>query len=405
MEKEHSLLKRIGPGFITAAVVLGPGSILASSRAGAEGEYGLIWLLACACVFMATFTGMGARLGCALKETPLQYVAEHWGRLLAFLVGVSGFLVTAGFQFGNNLGVAVAMAEITGTPLWIWPLIFTGISLVFLLTARHVYQFIERLIIVLVVVMLASFVANLFWTGVSPVSLVRGLPPRGLTDTELVIGSAILATTFSAVAAFYQSYLVQAKGWRRESTRIAITDARIGITVLGCMALVIMISAAESLHGKGGDFESVGELARQLEGVLGSWAILIFCFGLAAASFSSFIANALIGGALFSDGVGLDADLSGWPVKGFTSAVMVVGCLVAVATSLVGRGSTTSLIIAQASTLVAAPLCAILLYCMSSSKRIMGDMRNGWPSLIIGACGLLVMAYLTFNLFRRVSGL
>jgi len=405
MEKDYNLLKRIGPGFITAAVVLGPGSILASSRAGAEGEYGLIWLLACACVFMATFTGMGARLGCALKETPLQFVAEQWGRPLAFIVGVSGFLVTAGFQFGNNIGVAVAMGEITGTPLWIWPLIFTGISMFFLITARHVYQFIERLIIVLVVVMMVSFLANLFWTGVHPARLAKGLVPRMLTDMELVIAGAILATTFSAVAAFYQSYLVQAKGWRRESTRIAITDARIGITVLGCMALVIMVSAAESLHGTGEDFSSVGQLAQQLQGVLGSWATFIFCCGLAAASFSSFIANALIGGAMFSDGVGLDADLSGWPVKTFTSAVMVVGCLVAVATFLIGKGNTTSLIIAQASTLVAAPLCAILLFWMSSSKRIMGEMRNGWPSLIIGVCGLLVMAYLTFNLFRKVFGL
>ena len=405
MEKEHSLLKRIGPGFITAAVVLGPGSILASSRAGAEGGYGLIWLLACSCVFMATFTGMGARLGCALKETPLQYVAEQWGRPLAFIVGVSGFLVTAGFQFGNNIGVAVAMGEITGTATWIWPLVFTGISLVFLITARHVYQFIERLIIVLVVIMMVSFIANLFWTGVRPMRLATGLVPRVLTDMELVIGGAILGTTFSAVAAFYQSYLVQAKGWRRESTAIAITDSRIGITVLGCMALVIMVSAAESLYGSGESFKSVGKLAGQLKGALGSWAVLVFCCGLAAASFSSFIANALIGGALFSDGVGLDADLSGWPVKAFTSAVMVVGCLVAVATFLVGKGDTTSLIIAQASTLVAAPLCAVLLYVMSSSKRIMGEMRNGWPSLIVGGCGLLVMAYLTFNMFRKVFGL
>jgi len=30
------VMRRVGPGLITAAVVLGPGSIIASSRAGAE---------------------------------------------------------------------------------------------------------------------------------------------------------------------------------------------------------------------------------------------------------------------------------------------------------------------------------------------------------------------------------
>ena len=404
-EQVRAVLKRIGPGFITASVVLGPGSILAASRAGAESHYGLIWLLVCACIFMATYTGMGARLGCSLPTMPLSYVAEHWSRLLALLAGISGFLVTAGFQFGNNIGVAVALSEVTGIPLSIWPLVFTGLSLYFLLRARHVYQFIERLIIALVVVMIVAFVANLFWTGLHPAPLARGLIPRGLSDTELIIGGAILGTTFSAVAAFYQGYLVQAKGWRRDSVFTAIRDARIGIAFLCLMALVIMISAAESLYGTPGDFSSVGELANQLKGVLGTWATTVFCFGLAAASFSSFIANALIGGALLADGVGLDADLSGWPVKLLTSAVMLVGCGVAVATIRTGSGNTTSLLIAQASTLVAAPLCAVLVFYMSSRKDIMGDMQNGWISIVIGLCGLIAMGWLNYNLFRQVFGL
>lgn len=405
--KEHirAVLKRIGPGFITASVVLGPGSILAASRAGAEAHYGLIWLLVCACIFMATYTGMGARLGCSLPTMPLSYVAKHWSRLLALLAGISGFLVTAGFQFGNNIGVAVALSELTGFPLWVWPVIFTAFSLFCLLRAQHVYQFIERLIIGLVVVMIVAFVANLFWTGLHPAPLVKGLIPRGLTDTELVIGGAILGTTFSAVAAFYQGYLVQAKGWNRDSVFTAIRDARIGITFLCFMALVIMISSAESLYGAAGEFTDVGELANQLQGVLGTWATTVFCCGLAAASFSSFIANALIGGALLADGVGLDADLSGWPVKLLTSAVMLVGCLVAVGTILTGSGSTTSLLIAQASTLVAAPLCAVLVFYMSSREDIMGDMRNGWVSIVIGIFGLMAMGWLIYNLVRSLFGL
>jgi len=126
MNAPQGIFKRIGPGLITAAVVLGPGSIVASSRAGAEAHYNLIWLLVCACIFMATFTAMGARLGCALSVTPIQYVAERWGRAFAALVGISGGLVAAGFQFGNNIGVSVAMTSITGTPAWIWPPLFTA---------------------------------------------------------------------------------------------------------------------------------------------------------------------------------------------------------------------------------------------------------------------------------------
>ena len=404
MSTERILFKRIGPGLITAAVVLGPGSIVASSRAGAEAEYGLVWVLLLACLFMAIFTSMGARLGCALPVTPLQYVAERWGRALAALAGLSAFLVTAGFQFGNNIGVSVAMTGVTGIPLWVWPLAFTGLSLFFLLRARNVYQWLEKMMMVLVSVMIVAFVANLFWTGIHPGRLTGGLMPKPLTGNQLLILPAMLATTFSAVAAFYQAYLVRSKGWRRENVRVAIGDAWIGIAILGTIALTILIGAAETLFKEGGDFGDVGELAKQLQGVLGPWATGVFCLGLAAASFSSFIANALIGGVLMADGLGQYTDESGVAAKVWTALVMVAGCAVAEAVLVLGQGGTTSLLIAQASTLVAAPLCAILLYALTSSWVVMGDLRNRAAAMLLGASGLIVMAWLNLGLFRRLIG-
>jgi len=362
----------------------------------------LIWVLAAACVLMAVYTAMGARLGCAIEETPLRYVARRWGRPLAFLSGLSAFLVTAGFQFGNNIGVAVALSEVTGTPLWPWPLIFTVLSLFFLFWARHVYQCLEKLMMLLVAVMLVSFVANLLWTGFHPGELARGLTPRRFAGNDSIIARALLGTTFSVVAAFYQAYLVQAKGWRRAHLTTAVSDAWIGIAVLGAIALVILIGAAEALHGGGGDFTSVGQLASQLRGLLGPWALFVFCLGLAAASFSSFIANALIGGAMMADGLGQSADTSSRNVRAWTAVVMLIGCSVAVGTILVQRGSTTSLLLAQAATLVATPLCAVLLYGMTSSRQIMGDLRNRWPSLLFGASGLVLLFWLNVELLLRL---
>jgi len=109
MTEAQPWYKRLGPGLITAAVVLGPGSIVSSSTAGAKAGYGLVWMLVLSAVVMATFTSMGARIGCALEESFLQHLAKRWGRPIAALTGFSAFFVAAGFQFGNNLGVAVAM--------------------------------------------------------------------------------------------------------------------------------------------------------------------------------------------------------------------------------------------------------------------------------------------------------
>ena len=138
---------------------------------------------------------------------------------------------------------------------------------------------------------------------------------------------------------------------------------------------------------------TVGQLAEQLSGVLGSrGAHLVFCLGLGAASFSSFLANALIGGTLMADGLGQKAEVGSRATKAWTAVVMLIGCGVALLFMLAEKGVTQSLLIAQAATLVAAPVCAVLLYALSSSRRLMGALRNRWPSLVLGAVGLLLMA-------------
>jgi manganese transport protein len=404
MKTETGLLKRIGPGLITAAVVLGPGSIVASSRAGAESAYGLVWVLASSCIFMAVFTAMGARLGCALEETPITWLARRWGRPLAVITGFSAFFVTAGFQFGNNLGVSAALAGIFGErTLPLWPVIFTSLSIIFLFAAKHLYRILEKVMIGLVAAMLTAFLLNLVFAGVRPFAFLGGFVPRRLSETEMLIAPAMLATTFSAVAAFYQAWLVRNKGWKRENIRTAITDAWIGIAILGTLALIIMMSAAGALHGTGAQFGNVGELAKQLQGVAGGWAVLIFCLGLAAASFSSFIANALIGGVMMADGLGQKADIGGWPVRLWTSAVLLIGCGVTLGARFISAEvASTSVLIAQASTLLAAPISALLLYFMSSSRALMGDLRNRRPAMILGAIGLILLLAMTVNTLLKL---
>lgn len=404
MTEERRWYQRVGPGLITAAVVLGPGSIVSSSTAGAKAGYGLVWMLVVACLVMATFTSMGARIGCALEESFLQFLAKKWGRPIAIITGFSAFFVAAGFQFGNNLGVAVAMEGLVpSVPPMVWPLLFTGLSLLFLFMAQNVYHLLELVMRFFVGTMLIAFVGNLFFTGISPVGLATGLVPTMFKEGEFLIAAGMLGTTFSAVAAFYQAYLVQAKGWKRENLGYAIQDAWIGIAILGTMGLVIMIGAAQSLHGQEGDFGNIGQLANQLKTVLGSSAGLVFSFGLGAAAFSSFIANSLIGGTLLADGLGLDPRMEKMPTHICASAALLIGCGVAIATLQAGVGGSTSVLIAQTSTIIASPLCALLLFYFANNKELMGELKNKAMSNVLGVIGLLILLGLAVRTIFKVS--
>ena len=78
----------IGPGLITACVVIGPGSILTSSKVGANEGYSMLWVVITACIFMMFYMQMGARLGVVSQESPAEILTRKAGRWLAVVVGL-----------------------------------------------------------------------------------------------------------------------------------------------------------------------------------------------------------------------------------------------------------------------------------------------------------------------------
>ena len=100
----------LGPGLITACVVIGPGSILTSSKVGASEGYGMSWVVAVAVAFMLVYLTLGVKLGVATQKSSCQLLADRFGRWLAVVIGVSVFFISAAFQFGNNLGVYSAFS-------------------------------------------------------------------------------------------------------------------------------------------------------------------------------------------------------------------------------------------------------------------------------------------------------
>ena len=95
----------MGPAIIVAAVVLGPGSILTSSRVGAQfGWFGLPVLLV-AVVLMIGMVALAARLGVAYERSLCSELATRLGRPVAIAVALALFLIVALFQSSNNIAV------------------------------------------------------------------------------------------------------------------------------------------------------------------------------------------------------------------------------------------------------------------------------------------------------------
>ncbi|MDP2898534.1 MAG: Nramp family divalent metal transporter [bacterium] len=391
--KRVRILTLIGPAFVTAAVVLGPGSVSTASRMGGDFGYSLIWLMVPVCLFMCCYTAMGARFGAVSEESLLGAVRNKYGSWLAVVLGVCSFTVCAGFQAGNNLGAGTAMETLTSVRMPFWAVGFTAASLAVMFLARRTYKVVEKLMLALVVLMIAAFFGTVLRAGPSVVSILKGLIPS-VPAKSFPVMSAMLGTTFSVVAALYQSYLVHEKGWRLTEYRTGIRDAIAGIVVLLSITTVIVLTSAAVIHPKGLSVQTAGDMARQLEPLLGGSAKVLFCLGLWAAAFSSFIVNSLIGGGLLADGLGFGREMSGLPAKLLAALVMVIGMTVA----LVFQGTPVNvLIFLQGLTVVFVPGCALVMILVLNSKEIMGEHVNGWAANVIAVAGFLAVCAVAYE--------
>ena len=382
--------RALGPCLITACVVIGPGSILTSSKVGAEKGYSMSWVVLVSAVFMLTFIQMAARLGVVSRESPGQLLAERAGRWLAALIGVSIFFVASAFQFGNNLGAHSAFEAYFQFDYIV--VIFNAAAIAFLFFFKNLYRALEKLMMGFVGLMLLAFAANLLFAKPNPTEWARGLVPTGIGSLDLAV-LGLVGTTFAIAAAYFQIYLVRQKGIKREDLAACLIDSRLGVLLMAAITLMIMGTAAAAL--KGVKLEEAADVAMQLEPLFGSWGKALFCLGLFSAAYSSFIINSMIGGFVLSDGLGLGSSPEDkWP-RYMTAAVLLIGMGVAMYVIKTGIKPMTAIVMAQAVTVIVAPLLAAVLLWLCNRKDIMGEDRNGPLINVLGVVGfvlLLVMA-------------
>ena len=397
--KKEGWVSYLGPGFITAALVFGPGSLTVISKLGAGYGNAFLWVIGIAAFFMIVFVSMAIRIGLATEVSLLTTIRKRWGKPVSVFIGISIFLVVASFQAGNTVGAGIAFSELSGTSITPWVLLVTGIS-ISLLYFKSFYKILEKVMLLLVSVMFISFLGTLLIIQPDFMSIISGFVPS-LPEGSMLLAIALVASSFSIVGAFYQSYLVQEKKWKKSQVKQATTEGISGIVVLGVIGSLILICAGSVLYPLDVQINSAADMGLAIEPLFGRFATVLFMIGLFGASFSSLIGNATIGGTLLSDALGFGSQLSNRVTRLFIMLVMIVGAVVAI---WFGGIPLDLIVFAQGVTIFIVPFIGIILFMTANSKEIVGDLRNRSITRLLGAIGILILfglairnAYLIFS--------
>lgn len=392
---KKGLFASIGPAFITAALVFGPGSIATASSMGASFAYELLWVPVIATILMLCFVNIGVRIGLTTDKSMLGTIAHRLTGIVAVVVGIGSFLVVTSFQAGNSAGTGAAGQLMFGGDPRLYAVIFTAIGLLFVWVPRF-YPALEKVMVVIIVVLLVAMITTAVVAQPDPGAIMAGLVPS-IPDGSIALVVGLAATTFSVVGALYQIQLVREKGWTASDFKAARRDAVIGTIILGLLSAVIMVAAAATLNPAGIEATSPAALAQILEPI-GSWAVVLFAIGLWCAAFSSLLGNSTIGGTMLAGVFKIDGGgLSSAPVKACISVVIVLGGVVA---AVFGGIPIQLIITAQAVTILAVPLIGVVMVILAR-HRDRGELRIGTAQLILALAGIAFLLFLAFNYVKN----
>ncbi len=323
-----AILRRIGPGMILCASIVGSGELIATTALGAQVGYSALWLILLSCFIKPVVQAEMGRYTIATGETGLaafnHFPGPRWRVnwiVWAWAVMVSITLFQVGAMFA---GVSQVMHQLVpAVPINAWVFVFLALTLVLLLGGG--YQRIERLatlkvalftmLTVLCALLITRMPQYFSWSDVWK-GLKFQMPPGGLTRAVGVFGiTGVGATEF-----FTYPYWCVEKGYARFSgrrdgrpgwraralgwIRVMQVDIFASMLIYTLATVAFYLLGAGILHGMGlvpAADAMITVLSNMYTQTLGGWALWVFYAGAVATLYSTVFAATAAHSRLYAD--------------------------------------------------------------------------------------------------------
>ncbi|MEM6330960.1 MAG: Nramp family divalent metal transporter [Planctomycetota bacterium] len=383
---------RPGPGLLVTAAFIGPGTVTTASLAGANYGFALLWAVvlstAAAVVVqeMAARTGLIARRG--LAEAIREAAPTPWARRTAMALVLTAIVLgNTAYQTSNLIGAGTGLEVLTG--LGARPCAaLLGVAVTAVLAAGQISRRLRSVLIAVVLAMSVAFLVTAAMAGPDAEDVARGALafrlPAGATLTVL----ALLGTTVVPYNLFLHATAVQQR-WPAEAhpgpqLAAARLDTLLAVGLGGGVTVAILATAAAAFYGQATPPASVGQLALQLEPLLGPAGRSLFAAGLAAAGLTSALTAPLAAGYVAA---GALPGPSGRTARGATIAVAGIGALLA---GTLGGTPRQIIVVAQAANGLLLPLVVAFLLVAVNRRSLLGRHRNGVVLNVLGGLVLLL---------------
>ncbi len=384
----------LGPGALVAAAFIGPGTVTVCTLAGAQFGFTLVWALVFATISTIVLQDMSSRLGASarlgLGEALMRIMPSP---VLKLVVGALVFAAlaigNAAYEAGNLAGGALGLESIFGDQsrrVFIGAIaLAAGAALFF-----GKYKALERLLVILVLIMSAAFVATAILARPDVPALLSGLRPS-VPEGGWLTAIALIGTTVVPYNLFLHAAAAKARWGDHGSVGEARWESGLSILLGGVVSIMILAAAAGAVYGQA--VSGGADLAKSLEPVWGSGAHYLIGIGLLGAGLTSAITAPMATAFALTELMGGPQHSRRNQFRWVALSIVAIGAAVA----LSGWKPVSLILVAQAANGILLPIVATFLLIVMNRKSLLGEYVNGRGANLLG----VVVVAVTFGLGAR----
>lgn len=390
-----------GPSTLVTAAFIGPGTLTTCTLAGIQHGYQLLWAVGFAAFATIVLQEMAARLGWAsqsgLGEAIRGRFEKSPWKFVTFALVVSAILIgNAAYQAGNLSGAVIGLELLAG-PSSFW-IALVGL-ICFLLLASGRYQWLERLLIALVVGMTLCFLATALLVRPNLNDVVRGFIPTKVNGANIAAILSLVGTTVVPYNLFLHASTISKK-WTSKDSLSELRCETVVAVLLGVAisVLIVVTSAATRQELAAQEITSAKAFAVQLQPVFGGAANVLLGIGFFSAGLTSAL-TAPMAAAYAARG------LFGWPDNDRHRLFVMVWLTILLLGVAVAASDWNLIIVirfAQIANAIVLPFVGIFLLRVANDRELMKQNANGIVSNCAGGLVLLILFVLSASSMLKV---
>lgn len=380
----------IGPGIITSNVDNDAGGITTYSLAGAHYGLSLLWILIPVTAALIIIQEMCARMGVVSGKGLSDLIRERFGAKITFYLMIVLLLANLGNTLCEFAGIAASM-EIFGVSKYIS--VPAGAFFVWWLVVKGNYKSVEKVFLVACVFYLSYIVSGFMvhpdWSAIGIATIT---PQMSFDAGMLTMAIGIIGTTIAPWMQFYLQSSIVDKGVKAESYKYSRMDVIFGSIMVNVVAFFIVMLCAVTLFQNGLTIETAKDAALALAPLAGSYASMLFAFGLLNASLFAASILPLSTAYTICEAFGWESSLNTKFVEapqfyGLYSLMIFLGAGIIL---FPGIPLISIMFYSQVINGILLPFVLIFMLLLINDKRIMGDFVNGrlmnvisWVTVVI----------------------